>query len=300
MPPRLPEGLSEQDERQLRYELLPRLDRQIESGATTACIFAGLAVAERAEERRCHDEKITARFGMHASSREDRAVTRDETLRALYTLDALLSQGETTARERSAKTVGVIPNNHADRANECAKHRLTVQAEIEHHAPTVDERVSAIEAVGSRAAVDYRRLTGALRAFERSEAERDKLREEAERFAHTVRQSPEFRDALETSRRDKPEAQQHTRQVLAGALTDPSVERARQGNAERIAHHQRLLITVTGCEIETSTQAHSALNPHLVRTRSMLHHLRDERDALNIGQTEPHRTTDSQQTKSHV
>ena len=299
LPPRLPEGLSEQGERQLRYELLPRLDRQIESGATTASIFAGLAVAEREEEKRCRDEKIAARFGVHTPSNEDRAVTRDETLRALYTLDAMLAQGETTARERVAKTVGESANNHADRASEYVKHRLAVQAEIQRHAPTIGERVSAIETVGSRAADDYRQLTGAVRAFERSEAKRSKLHEEAEQFAQTVRQSPEFRDALEASRRDNTDAQQHARHALASALTDPSVERALQGNAGRIAHHQRLLSTVTGREIETSLQAHAALNPHLDRTRFILHHLRDERDGLNIGQAVLQRTTDSQQTKSH-
>lgn len=298
LPPRLPEGLSEQDERQLRYELLPHLDRQIESGATTASIFAGLAVAEREEEKRCRDEKIAARFGVRASSKEDRAVTRDETLLALYTLAAMLTQGETTARERAAKAVGEPANNHADRASVYVKHRFAVQGEIERHAPTLVERVSAIETVGSRAARDYRQLTGALRAFERSEAERDKLREEAERSAQTIRRSPEFRDALEASRRDEPGAQQHARHALASALTDPSVARALQDNAERTAQHQRSLSAVAGRDIETSSQAHAALNPHLERTRLMLHHLRDERDALNIVQANLHRRSDSHQTKS--
>src|SRR5437660_5151066 len=90
LPPRWPEGLTEEDEARLRYEVIPLLDRQLESGATPAIILRGLAIQAEKEERRARETEIASILLEHApAANVEHTLTREEEARALYTLRAL-------------------------------------------------------------------------------------------------------------------------------------------------------------------------------------------------------------------
>lgn len=321
VPPRLPDGLTEEEERRLRYEIIPSVDRRLESGVPPRDIAGWLSALQRSEERRARDEKVarTLTGRMPAADRE-RPLTRVEELRALYALRSL------TAESKAAEFDG---------------HRAKIDEEISRIAPTERERAEAIDTLGARLALGYRAETARLKAFAAAEAERDRLEDEALKYGSSVRASAEFELLLQEAREqdgehsliereallrpvdarhpaghDKEESrvvsnhpelvgappvlstyaelrQAHeqmrrsARAMLAEKLINPDIERAREASLAEIERHQDYYRRLTRREISSVEEARTALALQLDRARATLAHLNEQRAQIKI---EPHRT----------
>lgn len=240
LPPRLPDDLSNEDERHLRREIIPRLDRQIEAGASAPVIFAGLAATERAEEARSRDAEIVRTFQARAPEEDiECPLSRDEDLRALYTLDALLAHGEAVARGRSGKEI-IGARYYETSADEYEKHRAIVRDEIERLAPSPRERAEALTSVGERGAQDFRHITKALRAFEAAEAESERLREEAGRFETEARESQVFQTTLAAVRRDERDATRAALEVLTQGSVFTDEEKTKDDRERGVSNYPEL------------------------------------------------------------
>jgi len=162
LPPRLPESISTEDVERLRHEVLPRLDRQIEMGLPPRNIIAALERERREEETRERDS--TAARLLHApDAGDEHTLTRQEQLRAFYTLRTLaeVARQKEEGKVDSRKNVELIEN---------LSHSLTViDAEIERLGFTGSERARALESVGRSGAREYRAETNRLVAYEASE-----------------------------------------------------------------------------------------------------------------------------------
>lgn len=327
LPPRVPEGLTEEDAARLRYEVIPHLDRQLETGTRPADIMRGLAIQGEADDRRARDEEITRILTSRApEANREHAVNRSEEAVALYTLRALRIGGQASDQ--------------------------TLDAEFARRAFLTHERAAAIDTVGARLAQDYRGLNARLNAFASLESERERLLDEAFRFREQVRATPAFKDLLEalraqerdnklterealargnsarpsaherelygddlnrpviTSRAsvsDYPElvgqarstsdyvalremnerATSGLRQQLATLLVNPDVERALVENSQRIEEAAQHCRGLTGREIENHGEARDALAPELRWMRATLDLLAEERASINVGRTRP-------------
>lgn len=317
VPPRFPDGLTEEDERRLRYEIIPGIDRRLESGVPPRDITGWLSASQRADERRARDEKVTRTLTeqLPAADRE-RPLTRVEELSALYALRSLTAEG-----------------------TEFFDQRAKIDEEISRLAPTERERAEAIDTLGARLARSYRAETARLKAFEAAEAERARLADEALRHETSVRAGREFqlllkeereqeRDRVLTERealiragnaryqtkRDGEESrsvsnypelvgeqpalspyaglrQAHdversrARVTLAEKLTDPGIERARKANLAEIERHQDYFRRLTGREVSSAEEARWSLAPQLDCARTTLVRLRDERAQEKIERT---------------
>lgn len=166
-PPRLPESISKEDVELLRREILPRLDRQIEMGVPPRNIIAALERERREEEMRERDTSA-ARL-LHAPDMGDEhTLTRQEQLRAFYTLRTLSETARRTEEPKidPRKNVALVEN---------LTHSLTViDAEIERLGFTNGERVRALESIGRGGAREYRAETNRLASYEASEKEATK------------------------------------------------------------------------------------------------------------------------------
>lgn len=319
LPPHLPDGLSEVEEQRLRYEIIPRIDRQLAVGTRPTDIIRSLYADELTEEARDHDRETARLFtsNVHGAIAE-RPLTRAEEFRALYTLQALTSQ------------------------NTAPEHNRAVAAEIERRAPTPRERADAITAVGARLAGVYRAEVGRLKSFEAAEEARDRLADETLRHEQTVRASPEFRRLLIAERDDEqhrrlaerealirgnkgytdnagqsrevttytssypelvgetrpPSAyarlrEEHERErstaraELARMLLAPELERARAANVAEIERHQEYYRRAVGASVTTASEARSRVEPQLALARATLSRLHDERAALGVEPLRP-------------
>ncbi len=326
-PPRMPEGLTGEEADRLRYEVIPHLDRQLETGARPADIMRGLAIQAEADGRRARDEEITRVLTSRApEANREHAVTRAEEAVALYTLRALRS---------------------GDRASDPA-----LDEEFARRAFLPHERAAAIDTVGARLAQDYRGLSARLNAFASLESERTRLLGEASRFREQVRETPEFqsllagfrargrdnefaeRDALargnsalspvsvgerpgsspagtpvtpRTALSNYPElvgqprptseyaalrdenerADGDLRRQLATLLVNPDTERALEENARLIEESAQHFRGLSGRDIEHSWEAREALAPGLRWMRSTLDTLAEERAGINVARTRP-------------
>ncbi len=309
-PPRLPDGLTGQDERRLRYHIIPLIDRQLETGTRPRDIIGSLYRDQRAEEERALDEKVSGILTAHAPVADrERAVTRTEELRALFTLQLL------------------VPN-----ATKFKEQREKIAGEIARRAPTERERADAIESIGVRLATAYRAQTSRLRAYEGAEAERVRLNDEALRYQENVRAGAEFqhsrqrfieenrtrgsveREALtradnvhfmerqseRTELSNYPElvgeqpplspfaqAQQaherersRTRSALADKLINLAIEQAQKENFAEIEKHRAYFSRLTGSDITSAGDARIILAPHHERVRASLHQLHTEPSQL--------------------
>ncbi|MDQ3743645.1 MAG: hypothetical protein M3444_04620 [Acidobacteriota bacterium] len=195
LPPRLPEGLTEKAEARLRYEVIPLLDRQLESGATTSNILRGLAVQAEKEERRARETEIAnILLERVPAANLEHTVTREEEARALYTLRALAafwSQSEESDAFNRALDQEIAGRNFTER-----------------------ERAAAIDTVGARLAQDYRDQIARLNAFDSLEAERERLLEEDNEFRRTKRGTPEFQQLLAHARGQEREGRISEHEVL--------------------------------------------------------------------------------------
>lgn len=327
LPPRVPEGLTEEDATRLRYEVIPHLDRQIETGARPADIMRGIAIQGEADNRRARDEEIARVLTSRApEANREHAVNRSEEAVAFYTLRALRIESQTSDQ--------------------------VLDAEFARRAFLPHERAAAIDTVGARLAQDYRGLNTRLKAFDSLESERERLLEEAFLFREQVRATSAFKDLLEelraqerdnkltqkealvrgnsarpsahekelyadesnrpvmTSRasvsdypelvgqarstsdyvalREKNErATSSLRQQLATLLINPDVEQALAENSQRIEEAAQHFRGLTGREIENHGEAREALAPELRWMRATLDLLAEERASINVGRTRP-------------
>lgn len=161
-PPRLPESISKEDFERLRHEVLPRLDRQIEMGVPPRNIIAAVERERREEEMRERDT-AAARLLHAPDTGEEHTVTRQEQLRAFYTLRTLaeVTRQKEEGKVDSRKNVELVEN---------LSHSLTViDAEIERLGFTGSERALALESVGRGGAREYRAETNRLASYEASE-----------------------------------------------------------------------------------------------------------------------------------
>jgi hypothetical protein len=162
LPPRLPGSISKEDFERLRREVLPRLDRQIEMGVPPRNIIATLERERREEETRERDS--TATRLLHApDAGDEHTVTRQEQLRAFYTLRTLaeVARQKEEGKVDSRKNVELVEN---------LSHSLAViDAEIERLGFTGSERARALESVGRSGAREYRAETNRLASYESSE-----------------------------------------------------------------------------------------------------------------------------------
>lgn len=162
LPPRLPGSISKEDFERLRHEVLPRLDRQIEMGVPPRNIIAMLEHERREEETRERDS--TAARLLHApDAGDEHTVTRQEQLRAFYTLQTLAEAARQTEERKidTRKNVALVEN---------LTHSLTViDSEIERLGFTDGERARALESVGRSGAHAYRAETSRLASYEASE-----------------------------------------------------------------------------------------------------------------------------------
>jgi len=171
IPPRLPQNLSQEDEVHLRYETIPLIDRAIENGVRPQNIINSLSTKANNETQKEFNAKISRIFLERAPSlNQEHSVTREEEAQALYTLYALKVVSNETIKERGF---------------------------------TDKERATAIDAVGTRIAQDYRDQSGKLKAFAELESKRDELSREAFEYSAKARVSPEFQSLLETARAEE-------------------------------------------------------------------------------------------------
>ncbi|MCA1628244.1 MAG: hypothetical protein LC742_09815, partial [Acidobacteria bacterium] len=317
VPPRLPDGLTEEEERRLRYEIIPRIDRQLENGARPRDITGWLYTEQRADERRARDERVVQILTerLPAADRE-RPLTRVEELSALYALRSFMADGAESDGQRAK-----------------------IDEQISRLAPTERERAEAIDTVGARLARSYRAETARLKAFEAAEAERARLSDEALGYESSVRAGAEFqlllKDAREQERdralterealiragnaryrteldeekyrsvpnypelvgempalspfaelRQAHDAERNrTRAMLAEKLINPDIERARDANLAEIEGHQDYFRRLTGRDSLRAEEARTALAPQLDRARTTLIRLHDERTQIKIETT---------------
>lgn len=323
-PPRFPDSLSAEDEQRLLQEIIPRLDRQIETGARPRDILSALRREQHAAELAARTEQIANIFGREDStSPPEKAVTRSDELRALYILHKL------------------IPND--PRFSETRESTARLIAE---RAPSPGDMFETITEVGARLASEYRQQTARLSAYEAAENEGARLAANALQFREIARASDEFQLARQRLAADehvrgvqanaalsfthtrqvetpsqvsnypdltgeKPLVSEYTRlrashqiestrarTLLADQLVDPITERAQVLNAAEIEKHRTHFSRLLGREIENAEDARSGLTPHHERTRALLHRLHAERSQLNIPTTERH--TPEKHPSSHV
>lgn len=311
VPPRLPDGLTEEDERRLRYEIVPRIDRQIENGARPRDIIGQLYAEQRAEAERARDE-YTARLMLTRSPdiNREHPLTRAEELHALYTLHTLSSETE----------------------------RGKVVEEVARLAPTERERAEAIETVGARLAQEYRREAARLKAYEAAEDERERLMAEALSYESARRASAEFQLTLQQEREQErergiterealirsnnaryqneetqtrvpayPELTGQMRQLspyaqlrqahaeeresargdLAEQLINPDIEQATAANLAEIEEHRDHFRRVMGREVTSARGARAVLEPQLGSVRVTLDRLNTERSQIEVERSRP-------------
>jgi len=302
LPPRLPERLTTEDEERLRYEVIPRLDRLIESGVRPQEIMRGLSVQAERETRRGREQEVARLLLERApAANREHSLTRDEEARALYTLRAL----------------GVVSTE-----------------EIEQRGLTARERAASIDIVGVRLAQDYRDEIAELKTFTELDSERERLHLEAAQFRESQHTSPEFQlwfAVLHTQERDNhlselealtrgnnarltfsskaqsgrsnyPEligeprplslyakrqgenenAHREVRRQLESLLISPDIERAQSENAARIEVMTQRYSRITGRDITSAHEAQDNRAPHLRQTRAILDGLAQERATLKI------------------
>jgi hypothetical protein len=196
MPPPLPAELAEEDERRLRYEIIPSIDRRLEGGARPRDITAWLYSEQRSDERRAREEEVA-----HTLSRRDpeanleHPLTRAEELRGLYVLQILTAEAERVATEAFTRETSLA--REAKRTALVFDEQLTkIAEEIARLQPTERERAEAIDAVGARLAQVYRAERARLKAFEAAEVERDRLAVEGRDHESSVRAGAEFQELL--------------------------------------------------------------------------------------------------------
>jgi hypothetical protein len=196
MPPPLPAGLGEEDERRLRYEIIPSIDRRLEGGARPRDITSWLYSEQRSDEARARDEDVAHTLSRRAPGDNlEHPLTRAEELRALYVLQVFASEAERAAVEASAKGTRFARETNRTAA-EYGEHLTKIAEEIARLQPTERERAEAVDAVGTRLAQVYRAEQRQLKAFEAAEAERDRLAAEARDQEYSVRASAEFQQLL--------------------------------------------------------------------------------------------------------
>jgi hypothetical protein len=196
MPPPLPPGLAEEDERRLRYEIVPSIDRRLEGGARPRDIMAWLYTKQRAEESRTRDEEVLYILSRRAPDANlEHPLTRAEELRALYVLQILTTEAERVTVEASNK-VASFAHEATRTAQGFNEHLTKIAEEIARLQPTERERAEAIDAVGARLAQVYRAERSRLKAFEAAEAERDRLAVEVRDHESSVRAGAEFQEML--------------------------------------------------------------------------------------------------------
>jgi hypothetical protein len=303
LPPRLPQNLSSEDESRLRHEIIPLIDRLIESGVPPRDIIGGLSAGYANEERRERDMEAVRLLSQRAPEfNREHAVTRDEEARAVYTLYAL----DVTASD------AIWERNYSER-----------------------ERAAAIDAVGARLAQDYRDQLGKLRTFSELETEREQLARAASDFREWQRATPEFRALLATAHSQEHEARRvalleltrgndpkrnqsarngfsnysdliseppplsgyarlkeenelrrrETREQLSNLLINPEIEKAQIGNETRLEAVKLYFKRIAGREIGNSNEAKTAIDPGLRRMRSAIDRLAAERASYSVGRS---------------
>lgn len=300
MPPQLPQNLSKEDEERLRYEIIPQIDRAIESGVRPQEIINSLTQKANNETLKKRDAEITRIFLERApETNSEHPVTHDEEARALYTL----------------QTLGIIGNEV-----------------IKEKGFTLTERAKAIDVVGTRLAQDYRELSGRLKTFSELETEREQLDLAAKEYSDTQRKSPEFQTLLKTLREEKQVSflsernaliegnngrfkaepssnyseltgkqnasslfvnqRQTTEQIenklraqLQSLLVNPEIEKGQNSNAERLTEMTRYFSRITNQEITNEDKARTALAPQLKQMRLALNQLAQERSSIKIERT---------------
>lgn len=301
-PPGLPENLTTEDEERLRYAVIPRLDRQIEAGVRPQDIMRGLSAQAEKETRRAREQEIARVLLERApDANQEHPLTREEEVRALYTLRAL----------------GAINTD-----------------EIEQRGFAPHERAAAIDIVGGRLAQDYRDEMHKLKTFADLESERGRLNDEALQYREAQRATPEFQlwlavsraqerdnhlselDALtkannarftfiskaQSDRTNYPEligeprplslyakrrtenenVQREVQSQLQSLLVSPDIERTQVENTARIELIAQRFSRIIGRDIVSTEEARSALAPQLLRTRAVLDSLAQERSTLSV------------------
>lgn len=187
MPPRPPLDISDEERHWLRGVMLLQVDRQLETGARPSEIIRGFSIAERADERRSRDELIHEIFLSRLPEADhDHTVSRDEELRALYTLRALALD----AREEEEKRARTGFTHQTRRAEHYGRALASINTQIEERRPTDLERTAALDAVHSRAASSLQFERGRLASFEGVEQEIAEVGRRKEQYQAQVRQSP--------------------------------------------------------------------------------------------------------------
>jgi hypothetical protein len=214
MPPPLPARLGEEDERRLRYEIIPSIDRRLEGGSRPRDITSWLYSEQRSDEARARDEEVARTLSRRAPETNlEHPLTRAEELRALYVLQVLASEAERSAVEVSAKGTRFAREGNRT-ATEYGEHLAKIAEEIARLQPNERERAEAIDAVGARLARSYRAEQRRLKAFEAAEAERDRLAAEARDHEASVRAGAEFQELLLGARAEERENSLAEREAL--------------------------------------------------------------------------------------
>jgi hypothetical protein len=326
LPPRVPEGLTPEEEARLRYEIIPHIDRQLEAGAKPDDVLRGLTAQAEAEGRRERDTEITHVLTSRApEANRDHPLTRAEEAVALYTLRALR---------------GLSPADDPALDDEFARRAFLPY-----------ERAAAIDTVGARLAQDYREQRARLNSFASQESERGRLLEEAARFSERQRATQDFQGLLAASRElershqqaeqaalvrgndaridapvrassgvelsdetgsnrtltDYPEllgeqrprseytemreknerAMSDLRGQLEAMLVSPEIEGALAENARLLEESARYFRGQTGRDIDNADEAREARAPELRGMRAALDLLADERAGLQVERTRP-------------
>lgn len=176
LPPRLPADLSQDELDRLRREVLPRLDRQLETGVAPRQIFRALERAKLIEETKERDE-IAANLLHGTLAGEEQFVTRGEQLRTLYTLRTL-AEISRRAEERKADSHSQVISSSEKRASLVS----VIDAEIERRGFSDEERALALESIGRSAAREYRAATSRIANYETLEKQAQQFAPQGGRF----------------------------------------------------------------------------------------------------------------------
>lgn len=336
LPPRLPEGLTEEDESRLRYEIIPGLDRQLESGMPASEIMRGLALQAEKQEHQARESEISRTLLERAPAANlEHAITREEEARALFTLRALGASVEASllsqAEAKDGKFLSQIQFENIQTFTQA------LDKEIAKRKFTDLERASVIDTIGARLAQDYREQLARLNALASLEAERERLQQEANKFRETQRTTTEFQQLLTFARSQEHEdklteletlirsnnavfnqpgiansttypellgetreqskytslrqaneqSQLDLRRQLEGLLLNPDIEQKLEQNATLVKESLDYFRSLTGHDIDNSSEARKALQPKLTLMRATLDRLASERSTIKIERTRP-------------
>lgn len=213
-PPRIRQNLTQKDERWLYWQKLPEIDRRLENGASPAEIARGLYSEQQSETARERELVIARRFGIETEDQaKEHSLTREEELRGLYAMRALLTE----ARERAGKHAGRAAPDGEGRSAHLEEAMARVDIRIEARRPTNAERAHALDDIADRIIATRQSELQRLDDFTAVERSIEHLKQERQAREARIRQTPEFQAAIKEFKQVQRDAKVDALQALIRA-----------------------------------------------------------------------------------